>query len=313
MSQITVQNLVDAVELEVVESGVDLGRKITETFLVRPGMELTGFTDYFTDSVKTRLQLIGTKEWNYLRDLDLETLKQRVGLLFNEETPAIIFSNNFEVPNVMIELAKSTKMPILRTPLETSVIFSKMFNYLEEELSPVESFHGVLVDVNGVGVLITGKSGVGKSETALELIKRGHQLVADDRVDIFEKEIGTVIGRAPEILKGFIEIRGIGIINIAELFGASAYRSKKRVSLVIDLEDWEKGREYNRIGLVDETLKFFETEVAKITIPVKPGRSTASLIEVAAMNHRLKVMGYNAALDFTNRLNEFIKNKKETE
>ena len=306
MNEVVVEGLVNAVGLEVVVEGVDLGRRIEETFLSRPGMELTGFVDYFKNSAKRRVQLIGTKEWNYLQTLDEETLRDRVQLLFNELTPAIVFSKNFDVPEVMKELSVSSGVPILRSKMETSALFATMFNYLQDEMSPVESFHGVLVDVNGIGVLITGKSSIGKSETALELIRRGHQLIADDRVDVSEKEVGVVFGKAPDILKKFIEIRGIGIINVVEMFGAGAYRHKKRITLVVELEDWSPEKEYNRIGLFNDTMKFFETEVAKITIPVKTGRSIASLIEVAAMNHRLKLMGYDAALDFTNQLNDFI-------
>jgi len=306
---ITVEQLIRDLNLEVVASG-DLSRQITEPMLSRPGMELTGLTEYFKSRTKRRVQIIGTKEWGYLQSLDEETLRDRVQALLTDETPCIVFSKNFEVPAPMLELAVSSDMPILRCDKDTSELFSTMFNYLQEELSPVESIHGVLVDVNGIGVLIKGKSSIGKSETALELIHRGHQLIADDRVDIYEKEPGMIVGRAPELLKKFIEVRGIGIINVVEMFGARAFRHKKRVTLIIELEDWTSGKEYNRIGLSDETERLFATDMTKITIPVRPGRSIASLVEVAAMNHRLKMMGYNAAESFTNQLNDFIKNKK---
>jgi len=306
MNNITVRELVEAINLEVVTPESSLDRTISKTFLNRPGMELMGFDEYFKREIKERVQLIGTKEWNYLSSLSDEELRTNVGVLFNGATPAIIFANNFEVFPVLCELSKESGVPILRSKKATSVVFAKVFNYLQEELAPTESYHGVLVDVNGIGVMITGKSSIGKSETGLELIRRGHQLIADDRVDILEKEVGLLVGKAPAILKKFIEIRGIGIINVVEMFGAGAYRDSKRITLVIELEDWSPEKEYNRIGLAEESVRIFETDVTKITIPVKTGRSIASLIEVAAMNHRLKMMGYNAAEAFTTQLDQFI-------
>ena len=309
MNVVTVQDLVEELKLEVISQEASLDRRITEQMLSRPGMELTGVVEYFRDSAKRRVQIIGTKEWLYLQSLDSEVRRERARVLFTDETPVIIFSKNFEIPEEMIELSQQTGVPLVRSEKETTVLFTAISNYLEEALSPIESVHGVLVDVNGIGVLITGKSSIGKSETALELIHRGHQLIADDRVDIFEKEPGLVVGRAPELLQQFIEVRGIGIINVVEMFGARAYRHKKRITLMIELEDWNNEKIYNRIGLSDETTRLFNTDITKITIPVRPGRSIASLIEVAAMNHRLKVMGYNAAEDFTNQLNNYIKTK----
>ena len=309
MNVVTVEDLVQELKLEVITPNVSLNRQITEQMLSRPGMELTGVIEYFRDSAKRRIQIIGTKEWLYLESLESEVRRKRTSVLFTDETPVIIFSKNFEVPQEMIDLSKQTGVPLLRSEKETTVLFTAISNYLEEALSPIESIHGVLVDVNGIGVLIKGKSSIGKSETALELIHRGHQLIADDRVDIFEKEPGLIVGRAPELLRQFIEVRGIGIINVVEMFGARAYRHKKRITLVVELEDWNNEKIYNRIGLSDETTRIFNTEITKITIPVRPGRSIASLIEVAAMNHRLKVMGYNAAEAFTNQLNNYIKSK----
>ena len=309
MNLVTISDLANTLHLEVVTPDADLNRTISKTFVNRPGMELMGFDDYFLSEAKARIQLIGTKEWHFLTSLPDKLLRSHVSVIFNSATPAIIFANSYEVPSVLIDLSRETGVPILRSRLRTSAIFATVFNFLQEELAHTESFHGVLVDVNGIGVLITGKSSIGKSETALELIRRGHQLIADDRVDIYEKEVGMLIGRAPDILKKFIEIRGIGIINVVEMFGAGAYRNKKRITLVVELEDWSSDSLYNRIGLASETQRFFETEIAKITIPVKTGRSIVSLIEVAAMNHRLKLMGYHAAEDFANQLDQFIASK----
>ena len=214
MNVVTVEDLVAELELEIVTGKDKLNRPITEQMLSRPGMELTGVVEYFRDSAKRRVQIIGTKEWLYLESLDSEVRRERARVLFTEETPVIVFSKNFNIPQEMIELSEETGVPLLRSAKETTVLFTSISNYLEEALSPIESVHGVLVDVNGIGVLITGKSSIGKSETALELIHRGHQLIADDRVDIFEKEPGLVVGRAPELLQQFIEVRGIGIINV---------------------------------------------------------------------------------------------------
>lgn len=309
MNLVTVEDLVQELKLEVITPNASLNRQITEQMLSRPGMELTGVVQYFRDNAKRRIQIIGTKEWLYLQSLESDVRRERTKVLFTDETPVIIFSKKFDIPQEMVELSQQTGVPLLRSEKETTVLFTAISNYLEEALSPIESVHGVLVDVNGIGVLIKGKSSIGKSETALELIHRGHQLIADDRVDIYEKEPGLIVGRAPELLRQFIEVRGIGIINVVEMFGARAYRHKKRVTLMIELEDWNNEKIYNRIGLSDETTRLFNTEITKITIPVRPGRSIASLIEVAAMNHRLKVMGYNAAEAFTNQLNNYIKSK----
>lgn len=306
MNKITVKDIANALEYEIVTPEADLQKELTFPFLNRPGMELMGFAEYFKPDVKRRIQLIGTKEWHYLTSFSDKELEGYVRVLFNDLTPCIIFSNNFDVPEVMRQLSKETGVPILRSTMRTSVVFAATFNYLQESLANTESFHGVLVDVNGVGVMITGKSSIGKSETGLELIRRGHQLVSDDRVDVYQKEIGTVVGRAPDILRKFIEIRGIGIINIVEMFGAGAYRDKREIDLVIELEDWSPEKNYDRLGLASETVRFFETDVTKIKIPVKTGRSIASLIEVAAMDYRLKLMGYNAAEDFSNQLDRFI-------
>ena len=200
MNVVTVQDLVEELKLEVISQAASLDRKITEQMLSRPGMELTGVVEYFRDSAKRRVQIIGTKEWLYLQSLDSDVRRERARVLFTDETPVIVFSKNFEVPQEMIELSEQTGVPLLRSQKETTVLFTAISNYLEEALSPIESVHGVLVDVNGIGVLITGKSSIGKSETALELIHRGHQLIADDRVDIYEKEPGLVVGRCTRII-----------------------------------------------------------------------------------------------------------------
>jgi HPr kinase/phosphorylase len=195
--------------------------------------------------------------------------------------------------------------------MATTRFSSLLTNFLESKLAPTTAVHGVLVDIYGVGILITGKSGVGKSETALELVKRGHRLVADDCVEIRQEAENTLIGNAPKLIEHLLEIRGIGIIDIMTLFGASAIRSFKRISMVIDLEIWDKNKTYDRLGIEEEKMKIIDTDLTKNTIPVRPGRNLAVIIEVAAMNYRLKRMGVNAAEEFSNRLNDVISQNED--
>ena len=194
----------------------------------------------------------------------------------------------------------------MRSKQKTSLFSSRLTNFLERKLAPTTAVHGVLVDIYGVGVLITGKSGVGKSETALELVKRGHRLVADDCVEIRQEDEGVIVGRSPELIEHLLEIRGLGIINVMTLFGAGAVRSDKKISIIMSLELWEQNKQYDRLGLDEEKMKIIDTDVTKLTIPVRPGRNLAVIIEVAAMNFRLKRMGVNAAQQFTNKLANVI-------
>ena len=214
MNVVTVQDLVEELKLEVISQAASLDRKITEQMLSRPGMELTGVVEYFRDSAKRRVQIIGTKEWLYLQSLDSDVRRERARVLFTDETPAIVFSKNFEVPQEMIELSEQTGVPLLRSQKETTVLFTAISNYLEEALSPIESVHGVLVDVNGIGVLITGKSSIGKSETALELIHRGHQLIADDRVDIYEKNRVLLLGVHQNYYNNLLRYVELGLLTL---------------------------------------------------------------------------------------------------
>jgi HPr kinase/phosphorylase len=197
--------------------------------------------------------------------------------------------------------------------MKTTRFSSRLTNFLESKLAPTTAVHGVLVDIYGIGVLITGKSGVGKSETALELVKRGHRLVADDCVEIRQEDQDTLVGTSPDLIEHLLEIRGLGIINVMTLFGAGAVRSNKRITLVINLEIWDATKQYDRLGLDDEKMKIIDTEITKITVPVRPGRNLAVIIEVAAMNYRLKRMGVNAAQQFTERLSDVIEDGEHEE
>lgn len=216
-----------------------------------------------------------------------------------------------DVPQELIEASNDNNVPVLVTQLTTTRFSSRLTNFLESKLAPTTAIHGVLVDIYGIGVLIMGKSGVGKSETAPELIKKGHRLVADDSVEIRQEAENMLIGNPPPLLENLLEIRGIGIINIMTLFGASAVRPYKRITLVVELETWDPDKGYDRLGLDEEKMKIIDTNVTKLTIPVQPGRNVSVIIEVAAMNYRLKKMGVNAAEEFARRLEEVIASNDE--
>jgi len=295
--------VMDKFKLELISGEEGINRPITMSDLSRPGLEMAG---YFTYYPKERVQLLGKTEITFFEKLPEEEKKQRMLSLCTEITPAIILSRDLPIPPELVEASEENGVPVLRSPLKTTRLTSRLTNFLESQLAPTTAIHGVLVDVYGVGVLIIGKSGVGKSETALELVKRGHRLVADDCVEIRQEDQDTLIGSAPELIEHLLEIRGLGIINVMTLFGAGAVRSFKRITLVMSLELWEQGKQYDRLGLEEETMKIIDTDVPKLTIPVRPGRNLAVIIEVAAMNFRLKRMGLNAAEQFTHKLADVI-------
>lgn len=296
---ITINQLIKAVELKLYAGEGGLDNIIAEEEIRFPWLEFAGIFDYFEPK---KINLISSKESAYLNALGLELAKERVEALFQRHPSGIVFSLNVEVPNYFIELGNKYNVPILKSDLRTTSLNSKMFGYLCSKLSPRESVHGVLLDINGMGTLIIGKSGIGKSETALELVKRGHQLVADDRVEIYEKEVGNLIGEAPELIAQYLEVRGVGIINIMHMFGAGAYRENKKIRLVIELELWDKEKNYDRLGLEYDTVKYFNTTLPKIVIPIMPGRNNAVLVEAAAMNQKLKYFGLDGAKTLTQKI-----------
>lgn len=243
--------------------------------------------------------------------LNQEDKEIRMRRLCTDITPGIIITRSMEVPKELIEASEERDVPVMRSKLKTTKMVSQLTNYLELQLAPTIAVHGVLVDVYGVGVLITGQSGVGKSETALELVKRGHRLVADDCVEIRQEDQDTLVGNSPPLIEHLLEIRGLGIINVMTLFGAGAVRSYKRITMCIHLENWDQHKQYDRLGLDEEKMKIFDTEIPKLTVPVRPGRNIAVIIEVAAMNYRLKRMGVNTAKEFTERLEATIREHDE--
>ena len=301
--QVSTKEVIEKFKLTLVSGHEGIGRSITTSDISRPGLEMAG---YFTHYPANRVQLIGKTELSFFEMLPTELKKERMLKLCSHETPAIIVSRGLEVPPELITASNENDVPVLCTSMKTSSFSSRLTNYLESKLAPTAAVHGVLVDVYGIGVLIIGKSGVGKSETALELIKKGHRLVADDCVEIRQETENLIIGSPPPLLEHLLEIRGIGIIDIMTLFGASAIRPTKRITLIIELENWDPEKIYDRLGLDEEKMKIIDTDITKLTIPVQPGRNVSVIIEVAAMNYRLKKMGVNAAQEFSRRLDEVI-------
>ncbi|THF72502.1 HPr(Ser) kinase/phosphatase [Cohnella fermenti] len=301
--KVRVSELVQQFQLEVVAGADGLRRMIQTDDLNRPGLEVAGYFEYYP---LERAQIFGKTELAFLETLTSAERLERMQRICTDETPCIIVTRGLDVPSELIEVAGEKNFPVLRSGLATTILQSRITNYLEKKLAPTATIHGVLVDVYGVGMLITGGSGIGKSETALELVKRGHRLVADDAVEIRQTADNLLYGSAPELIQHLLEIRGLGILNVMTLFGAGAVRTSKQITLVIKLENWQPEKQYDRLGLDEETTKLIEAEVPLVTVPVRPGRNLAVILEVAAMNFRLKRMGYNAALQFTNKLTEAI-------
>lgn len=308
MIYVTTRDVMEKFNLELISGHDGIGRYITTSDISRPGLEMAG---YFTHYPANRVQLLGKTELSFFEMLPSLERYERMERLCSNETPAIIISRDLSVPEELIEASNKNDVPVLTTKLTTTRFSSRLTNFLESKLAPTTAVHGVLVDIYGIGVLIIGKSGVGKSETALELVKKGHRLVADDSVEIRQEAENLLTGSPPPLLEHLLEIRGIGIINVMTLFGASAVRPYKRVTLVVELELWDPTKTYDRLGLDEEKMKIMDTELTKLTIPVQPGRNVSVIIEVAAMNYRLKKMGVNAAEEFARRLDEVIASNDE--
>ncbi|GAA0318272.1 HPr(Ser) kinase/phosphatase [Bacillus carboniphilus] len=303
MAKVRTKDIMEKLGLELVSGEEGINRPIMTSDLNRPGLEMAGYFEYYPSE---RIQLLGKTELTFFNKLSTSEKRERMDRLCTDITPAIIVSRDLEVPEELIEASNRESVPLLTSTMKTTRLSSRLTNYLESKLAPSTAMHGVLVDVYGVGVLITGKSGVGKSETALELVKRGHRLVADDCVEIRQEDENTLVGNAPDLIEHLLEIRGLGIINVMTLFGAGAVRNYKRITIVMNLELWDPKKQYDRLGLDEEKIKIIDTELPRLTIPVRPGRNLSVIIEVAAMNFRLKRMGVNAAEQFTNRLSDVI-------
>ncbi|MEH7107916.1 MULTISPECIES: HPr(Ser) kinase/phosphatase [Bacillaceae] len=310
MPKVRTKDILEKFQLELISGEEGINRPITMSDISRPGIEIAGYFEFYPAE---RIQLLGKTELSFYGELSDRDKGTRMEQLCTDITPAIIVTRGLDVPPELIEASERESVPVLRTNMKTTRFSSRLTNFLESKLAPTTAVHGVLVDIYGIGVLITGKSGVGKSETALELVKRGHRLVADDCVEIRQEDQDTLVGTSPELIEHLLEIRGLGIINVMTLFGAGAVRSNKRITMVINLEIWDAKKQYDRLGLDEEKMKIIDTEVTKLTVPVRPGRNLAVIIEVAAMNYRLKRMGVNAAQQFTERLSDVIEDGEHEE
>mgnify|MGYP001243304047 CR=1 FL=1 len=306
--KINLKNIIEKLKLDIIVNTTKMP-DITVADLNRPGLELTGYFDYFAYD---RVQILGRTEISYLEGLPEDVRKSRLEKFFSYDIPCVIITRSLVPPPELITIAEKSDKPVLGTRTATTLFMSRLTDFLESELAPRTTMHGVLVDIYGIGILIIGESGIGKSETAVELIKRGHRLVADDAVEIKQSTEGVLIGTAPKLIRHFLEVRGLGVIDVRTIFGAGSIRNDIKIEMVIELVEWEKYQEGDRLGLEEEKTKILDSYITKKTIPIRPGRNLAAILEVAAMDFRLKALGYNAALEFSKRLIEEIsKNKQE--
>ena len=299
-SSIPLKSIIDHFNMEIVyQSENMMERKITARDITRPGLPLAGFFEHMDT---TRIGIIGNAEHQFLSSKDSEERYQSLSAYFAYQPAAIIFTSNNDVFDEVIRAAKEHNIPILRSGERTSALTVSLVAWLNVQLAPCITRHGVLVEVYGEGILILGDSGVGKSETAIELVKRGHRLIADDAVEIRRVSSTTLVGSAPEIIRHYVELRGIGIVDVRRLFGMGAVKETEKIDMIINLEPWVQGKMYDRLGLDQETTDIMGIQVPTTTIPVKPGRNLAIIMEIAAMNNRQKKMGYNTAEEFNKRL-----------
>ncbi|MCR5791433.1 MAG: HPr(Ser) kinase/phosphatase [Lachnospiraceae bacterium] len=306
---VAVSQLIEKFKLKNLTPEIDVKKvKIKLPDINRPAIQLAGFLENYD---ATRVQIIGYVEYSYLLSLDPEERRKRYDKVITEKTPAFIYARSLMPGEIMLQMANERGVPVLITEMETSALMAEVIKWLNVKLAPCISVHGVLVDIFGEGVLITGESGIGKSEAALELIKRGHRLVTDDVVEIRKVSNDTLIGSAPDVTKHLIELRGIGIVDVKTMFGVSSVRDTQNIDLVIRLEEWDKDKDYDRIGLEEEYTEYLGNKVVCHNIPIRPGRNLAIICEAAAVNFRQKKMGYNAAQELYKRVQESM--RKHTE
>ena len=300
MYGVTITELIKKMNMKNVIPEIDTDKEVlSHPEVNRPALQLTGFFDHFD---RERVQIIGYVEQAYIKTLSREVKVQMYERLLTSEIPCIVYSRGQMPDEDMQELCRRYQVPLLVSDKTTSDLMAEVIRWLKVKLAPCISIHGVLVDVFGEGVLIMGESGIGKSEAALELIKRGHRLVTDDVVEIRKVSDETLVGSAPDITKHFIELRGIGIIDVKALFGVESVNDTQNIEMVIKLEDWDKDKEYDRLGLEDQYTEFLGNKVVCHNIPIRPGRNLAIIVESAAVNYRQKKMGYNAAQELYNRV-----------
>ncbi len=306
MYSVSLTKLIEKMKLTNCTPDIDTDEiQITQTDVNRPALQLAGFFDYFDSN---RIQVIGNVEHTYMKKMAPDHGEHMFRRIFEYRIPCIVFCRDLAVDQSLVKLAKEYNIPILKTDRSTSSFMAEVIRWLKVELAPRISIHGVLVDVYGEGLLIMGESGIGKSEAALELIKRGHRLVSDDVVEIKKVSDETLIGTAPDITRHFIELRGIGIIDVKTLFGVESVKNTQSIDLVIKLEEWNKSEEYDRLGLEEKYTEFLGNKVVCHSIPIRPGRNLAVICESAAVNYRQKKMGYNAARELYNRVTNNLMN-----
>lgn len=297
---VSLEKIIQSIHLEVLYTPISPTEiQIVSADVGRPGLQLAGFMEHFDN---LRIQLIGNAETAYMESINESSLRTTMDMLFAQKPPALIVARGLEVSPVVLESARRFEVPVLRTQESTSSIMSSLISLLQVELAPRVTRHGVLVEVYGEGILLLGESGVGKSETAIELVKRGHRLIADDAVEVRRVSNQTLVGSAPENIRHFIELRGIGIINVRRIFGMGAIKVTEKIDMLIQLEQWDQNKVYDRMGMENEYTQILGINVPSLTIPVKPGRNLAIIIETAAMNNRQKKMGYNAAHELLRNL-----------
>ena len=300
MASVSLAKIIERFKLENLTPELDISDiKIIQPDINRPALQLAGYFEHYE---ATRLQIIGFVEYTYMDSMDDDRKLEIYNQLLSCPIPVIVFCRNLQPDPLFLKIALEKKIPLLMSKQATSAFTAEIIRWLNVELAPRISIHGVLVDVYGEGVLITGESGIGKSEAALELIKRGHRLVSDDVVEISKVSDDTLVGRAPEITKYFIELRGIGIIDARRIFGMGAVKPSEKIDMVIQLEAWDSTKAYDRLGLDNEYANILDVKVPAITVPITPGRNLAVIVETAAMNNRQKKMGYNAAKDLMKSL-----------
>ena len=308
MSSVSLKTIIEKMKLENLTPELDIKKiRISQPDINRPALQLAGYFEHFE---ATRLQIIGFVEYTYMESLPENKKEKMYREFLSFDIPGVVFCRELAPDPLFVKIAVEEKVPVLITKKSTSSFMAEIIRWLNVKLAPCISIHGVLVDVYGVGVLITGESGIGKSETAIELIKRGHRLVSDDVVEIRRVSEETLIGSAPDITKHFIEMRGVGIIDVKTLYGVSSVRETQTIDLVIKLEDWDKDKEYDRLGLEEEHTEYLGNKVVCHRIPIRPGRNLAVICESAAVNHRQKAMGYNAAQELYNRVQNSLARRR---
>ena len=308
-SVVSLKSLTDKMNLINLTPDIPLEEvKITQPEINRPALQLTGFFDHFDAA---RVEIMGFVEYSYMEQMSVLAKEEIYQRFLSSHIPCVIFCRDLEPDEIFMKYAIENKVPVLKTSKSTSDFMAETIRWLNVKLAPCISIHGVLVDVNGEGLLITGESGIGKSEAALELVKRGHRLISDDVVEIRKVSDDTLIGSAPDITKHFIELRGIGIIDVKALFGATSVKETQGIDLVIKLEDWDKDKNYDRLGMEEEYTEYLGKRVVCHNIPIRPGRNLAIICETAAINYRQKKMGYNAAQELYKRVQNNLKKDKE--